>query len=256
MIKLTPLFSGSRGNCTLVQTPCANILIDAGFGFRATVSRLQQCGLTVQDISAIVITHEHSDHIAALPHFVKHSCAKVYVPVPALNHVAEHCLVSNVQGVDGAFQIADAQVEIYRCSHDARACFGYKFTANGDSVASVTDTGIATAELVEFLSSCRAIILESNHDVAMLKNGDYPYYLKRRILSDIGHLSNDQCAQILQKLARTNVQHVILGHLSQQNNRADLAFDCAAKAFAQKGLTVGKDIFLYVANQCQNEVTV
>ena len=255
MIKLTPLFSGSRGNCTLVQTPNTNILIDAGYGFRAIQARLAQSNLKVTDISAIVVTHEHSDHISALPQFAKYSPAVVYVPNAALNYIAEHCLCTNIQGVDGAFSLADVQIDIFRCSHDARACLGYRFTTGDDSVASVTDTGVVSDELVQFLSPCRTVVLESNHDVAMLNNGPYPIYLKRRILSDMGHLSNNQCAEILQKLAFKRVKNVILAHLSQQNNTAQLAMDTATRALADK-VTVGKDIALYVADQYQNGITV
>ena len=240
----------------MVQTPSANILIDAGYGFRAIVSRLAECDLTVRDISAIVVTHEHSDHVSALPHLAKHCSATVYVPAAALTYLAQSCVCSNIQGVDGPFQIADTKIDVYRCSHDARACLGYRFTTEDDSVASVTDTGVATQELIRFLSPCRTVVLESNHDVAMLKNGPYPYYLKRRILSELGHLSNDQCAQILQKLAGTKVQNVVLAHLSQQNNTPKLAMERATRALSEVGLVAGKDIFLYVADQYKNEVTL
>lgn len=240
----------------MVQTPRANILLDAGFGFRAVAARLAQADLKPADISAIVITHEHSDHISALPQFAKYSHAKVFVPAPALTYIAQHCVCSNIEGVDGAFTFADAQIDAYRCSHDARACFGYRFTTERDCVASVTDTGVATAELAEFLSHCRTVVLESNHDVELLKNGNYPFHLKRRILSELGHLSNNQCAEILQKLVGTKVQNVVLSHLSQQNNTPKLATDCAVQALSAKGVVVGKDITLYVADQFQNEVTL
>lgn len=256
MIKFTPLFSGSGGNCTLIQTPCANILIDAGYGYRATVARLAQANLTVRDISAIIITHEHSDHVSALPQFAKYSPAMVYVPQPSFNYVAEHCLVSNIQPIVGAFQLADMRVDVYRCSHDARACFGYRLTTDDDCVASVTDTGVVTGELVEFLSPCRAVILESNHDVDMLRNGSYPYYLKRRILSDMGHLSNHQCGEVLQKIALKGIKNVILAHVSQQNNTPELVLSAATQAIEAQGLVVGQDISLYVADQYKNEVTL
>ena len=239
-----------------MQTPHANILLDAGYGYRAVAARLLEAGVKVTDISAIVITHEHSDHVSALPQFAKYSPAVVYVPAPALNYVASHCFCSNVQAVDGTFEFADVQIDVFRCSHDARACFGYRFTTQDDAVASVTDTGVATDDLVEFLSPCRAIILESNHDVTMLKNGTYPFHLKRRILSDMGHLSNDQCAQILQKLPLNSTKHVVLAHISQQNNTAQLAMETATRALEAKGLVVGKDVNLYVADQYANGVTL
>lgn len=255
MIKLTPLFSGSRGNCTLIQTPQSNILLDAGYGFRAIVARLAQADVALGSISAVVITHEHSDHISALPQLVKYSHAPIYVPTPSASLVQRSCYCGNVQNIDGSFDMKDVHVEVYRCSHDSRACFGYRFETGDDCVASVTDTGEAD-DLVNFLAPARSIILESNHDLDMLWKGDYPFYLKRRITSELGHLSNTQTAQILQNLVGSKVQNVVLAHLSQQNNTPVLAFDTAVQALVKQGAVVGKDVRVYVADQYKNEVVL
>lgn len=257
MIKLTPLFSGSRGNSTLIRTSNQNILLDLGYGFKATLAKLNKLGVSPQNVAAIFVTHEHSDHIGALPSWIKHFHTQVFAPKNCCDYIAQNCYCSDIFPVDGALELDDVFVDIFRCSHDARGCLGYRFSDGKNTVASVTDTGEPTPLLTEFLSPCQTIVLESNHDVDMLKNGCYPYVLKRRILSDLGHLSNEQAASVLQSLAQSsNLKTVVLGHLSQQNNTKQKAFDCAASALSQKGVSVGKDINVYVADQYENEVTV
>lgn len=256
MIKLTPLFSGSSGNSTLLQTPHANLLLDAGYGFKATVARLAKSGVSVADIAAFLVTHEHSDHVSALKTFAKHTQASVFVPQNAANYVAQTCFYSNVEAVIGSFDLVDVHVDVYRCSHDARACVGYRFSTDDDCVGCVTDTGIADDELVEFLSPCRTVFLESNHDLDMLWNGPYPYVLKKRVASPLGHLSNDQAAEVLEKLLNYNVKNVVLAHMSRQNNDKMLAFESASKVYEKHGLKVGKDVTLVVADQFENEVTL
>lgn len=254
MIKISPLFSGSKGNCTLIRSDNANILLDAGYGYKSIISALQRYGLTIQDVDGIVITHEHSDHIAALGYLTRGSGVSVYAPKLIADYVGERALCSKVTPVDGSFAIKDVNVYTYACSHDSRCCFGYRFEANGESVASVTDTGVANVKLIDFLSSSATIQLESNHDEDMLKNGKYPYFLKRRILSDYGHLSNGQTAAVLAELIGSNVKNVILAHLSEQNNTKELAFSSAVDILNRKGLVEGKDISVYVADQYENGI--
>lgn len=256
MIKLTPLFSGSKGNSTLIQTSNQNILLDLGYGFKATVAKLNKLGVDSKSVAAIVVTHEHSDHIGALPTWTKHFHTQVFAPKNCCDYIAQTSFCSEIFPVDGAFELGDVLVDIFRCSHDARGCLGYRFSDGKNTVASVTDTGEPTPLLTEFLAPCQTIILESNHDVDMLKNGCYPYVLKRRILSELGHLSNAQAASVLQSLELRKLKTVVLGHLSQQNNTKQKAFDCAANALTQRGVSVGKDVSIFVADQYENEVTV
>lgn len=256
MLKVTPLFSGSRGNSTLIQTEHTNILLDAGYGFRSLVARLAENCLYPRDISAIVVTHEHSDHISALKSWAKYFSSPVFVPQGAATFVAQTCYCPNVQPVLGSFDVADVHIDIYRCSHDARECFGYKFSTEKSSVASVTDTGVATAELVSFLSDCQTVVLESNHDLQMLQNGSYPAYLKRRIASDFGHLSNAQAVDVLRRLVGTGVKQVVLAHLSEQNNTKQIALKAATEMYSRQNVAVGKDVKIYVADQYKNEVTL
>lgn len=256
MITISPLFSGSRGNCTLVQADNVNILLDAGYHYKQIVARLAEFNLTPADINAIVLTHEHSDHISALPYLTKGLQSRVYAPEAICDVVSRRTYCSDMFAVKGNFEISGVKIDVYQCSHDAIDCVGYKFTYGGQSVASVTDTGRFDDALVGFLSDCKGILLESNHDVDMLTNGPYPYPLKRRILSDFGHLSNDQTSQVITKLKGSAVKHIVLSHLSEQNNTKEIAFDCAVKALNSIGLTEGKDVKIYVADQYANRITI
>lgn len=254
MVKIFPLYSGSGGNCTLVQSDNANLLVDVGLGCRATLSALKMYNLSLSDITAIVVTHEHSDHIGGISSFVSHSPVPVYAPKAIADLVAKRATCCNVSGIADVTEIADLRIERYECSHDAAACYGYRFGDGTNSVATVTDTGCVTTGLVDFLAPCDRIQLESNHDVDMLKSGPYPYPLKRRILSDFGHLSNDQATQVLSDLVGSNVKSVILAHLSEHNNTAELAFNNVVNMYADKGLVEGRDISVYVARQHDNTV--
>lgn len=255
MLRIYPLYSGSSGNSTLVRSDNCNILIDVGLGYKTTLSALKAHNLSPEDISAIVVTHEHVDHIGGICQFVRRCPVKVYAPSKIVGVVCERAMYSEVYGVDGRFDVGDLTADVYKCSHDSAACVGYRFTDGHDSVASVTDTGCTNSLLVDFLAPCHTVQLESNHDVDMLKNGPYPYQLKRRILSDVGHLSNAQAAEVLQQLVGSNVKKVILAHLSEHNNTAELAFRTAVDAYADKGLYEGRDIDVYVAAKRDNKVT-
>lgn len=254
MVKIFPLYSGSGGNCTLVQSDNANLLVDVGLGCRATLSALKMYNLSLSDITAIVVTHEHSDHIGGISSFVSHSPVPVYAPKAIADLVARRATCCNVSGIADVTEIADLRIDRYECSHDAAACYGYRFSDGTNSVATVTDTGCVTTGLVDFLAPCDRIQLESNHDVDMLKSGPYPYPLKRRILSDFGHLSNDQATQVLSDLVGSNVKSVILAHLSEHNNTAELVFNNVVNMYADKGLVEGRDISVYVAKQHDNTV--
>ena len=253
---ISPLFSGSKGNCTLIQSGSTNILLDAGFSYKAILRALADKGLTQKDITAIIITHEHNDHVAALPYWGKSCPTPIYAPTPIADFLRQRVYFSEVIEVDGTFQIGDVTVDVYECSHDARSCCGYRFSSDGGAFACVTDTGCATDALIDFLSPCQAIMLESNHDVSMLLKGEYSYVLKQRILSDFGHLSNAQTAEVVQKLASSSVKTIILAHISENNNTKELAFNSAVEALASCNLVEGKDVTVYVADQYKNEVTI
>lgn len=256
MLKISPLFSGSKGNCTLIQSHNTNILLDAGFSYRPLLHELEVRGLTPKDIDAIVISHEHGDHVGALPMWTKHTPTPIYAPQPIADCIRQKVYFSEVYEISENFTLNDVAVDIYRCSHDAICCFGYRFSNAASQFACVTDNGCVTDNLIEFLAPCPTIMLESNHDMDMLMKGEYSYLLKKRILSDVGHLSNAQACQILCKLIGSKVKTVILAHLSEKNNTREIAFNAAVNMYATNGITEGKDVNVYVAEQYKNEVTV
>ena len=255
MLKISPLFSGSRGNCTLIQSNKVNILLDLGYNYRSIVAELIRRSLAPSDVDAIIITHEHSDHVKALNSWAAHTSTPIYAPHLIADYVAQTqgCVVNKITC---DFVIGDVTVEAYECSHDARSCYGYRFCCGNHYFASVTDTGCVTEQLVDFLSLCSAVMLESNHDVDMLLEGAYPYPLKKRILSNVGHLSNAQAGEVLSKLIGKNPSIVILAHLSENNNTRELAFNSAVNTYASNGLTEGKDVTVYVADQYHNDITI
>ncbi len=256
MLKISPLFSGSKGNCTLIQSQNVNILLDVGFTYRGIVKALEERDLTPDDIDAIVITHEHTDHIGALPMWTRHTPTPVYAPERIADLIAQRVYFSDVNGIVDDFVLGDVAIAHYECSHDAVCCFGYKFTCGSSRFACVTDTGHYTDELTDFLWDCNAIMLESNHDEDMLRRGSYSFSLKQRILSPFGHLSNAQAAQVLKQLAGSCVKTILLAHLSENNNNKELAFNTAVSACAESGVVEGRDVMIYVVDQYKNEVSV
>lgn len=256
MLSFTTLFSGSHGNCSLVRSDDANILIDAGFSYCTLKKALKNVGLEPKDIDGIVVTHEHHDHVSALEGW----CA--YNKTPVYTHGSIYAVLlqkshGNVVPFSGKFCIKDVEVDWVRCSHDSAFCCGYRFNNGHAMVGSVTDTGVADNNIIQFLQPCRTIMLESNHDVDMLNRGSYPYLLKRRILSSSGHLSNAECANTLKKLLEYgNVRNIVLGHLSENNNTHELAFNESVKAVASQNLTEGKDVNIFVAEQYVGGATI
>ncbi len=256
MIKFTPLFSGSKGNCSLVRSGSVNILLDIGYSYKSIVARLAEEGLAPKDIDAIVITHEHSDHVSALPMWTKKCSTTVYAPQAITDLICQRAYCSTVVEVSGKFDVKGVTVTPYECSHDVVSCFGYKFTDGDGSFASITDTGCESQCTVDFLKDCKTIQIECNHDVDMLKKGPYSFPLKRRILSDYGHLSNAQTAGILQKLIGSEVKNVVLAHLSEQNNTKELAFAQVVAMYTANDVTEGKDVTVYVVDQYKNDITI
>lgn len=256
MLKISPLFSGSRGNCTLIQSDNTNIILDAGFNYQSIIGALACRNLTPGDIDAILITHEHSDHIKALPTWTKKTPTPVYAPRPIADCIQQKVYFSEVRDVTGEFYVGDIHVDIYECSHDADCCYAYRFRVAEQYFACVTDTGCVTDELVRFLAPCSTIMLESNHDVDMLIKGDYHYLLKKRILSDTGHLSNAQAAEVLSRVVGKGLKNIILAHLSEKNNTHELAFSSAVNTCTTLGLTEGRDLNVYVADQYKNEIVI
>lgn len=229
------LFSSSSGNCEFITDGETSFLIDAGCSAKRITEALCALGASPENVSAVFVTHEHSDHIAALRvltqkyGFAVHApavCAP-YIPVPIGEHEREFSVRL------GAFT-----VNSFATSHDSRCSVGYVITHDGgDRFAVATDTGCVTEQMKDALCGCRAVLLESNYDGDMLKYGPYPEDLKRRIASDCGHLSNAQCAGFLPYLYGKGTRRVVLGHISPENNTPQTALSAALACAAEHGLS-------------------
>ena len=260
MARLCTLASGSTGNSTYLSTTDGDILIDVGISTKALLEAIEQVG-DVSRLRAVAITHTHTDHIKGLKTFLK----KVNVPLIAssdtLVSLAENNLIpaetKTIAADSDVVTLSDIAIDFFATSHDAKGSGGYAIALpDGRRTAVCTDLGIVTDTVRQKLFGCNAILLESNHDVEMLRRGPYRAELKLRILSDKGHLSNSACAAELPALLKSGTSRIILGHISAENNTPLLARQSAAASLAQIGAKDGIDYILETAKPKTVGVTV
>lgn len=221
------LASGSRGNCTLVKTGSTSILIDAGLSYAQLSSHLSVFGLRPQDIDHLLITHEHSDHVSGLSSLVRKHPLPVHLNRET--HLQIEHLIKDPAAVnlfDSAFEIDDIKIDPFAISHDAVNPVGYLLSIGELSICLATDMGFVTDSARLAMQQADVLVLESNHDERMLMIGNYPSRLKQRVAGSRGHLSNRQAAECLASLVTARHRHVILAHLSEENNRPELATAC------------------------------
>jgi phosphoribosyl 1,2-cyclic phosphodiesterase len=229
-MRFASLGSGSKGNALVVESGNTRVLLDCGFGPRNLVQRLARLGLEADDIDAIVVTHEHSDHIAgAFPCARRHGYSLHLTQgthVAALRNKAgldEYDVDLHVIDSHQAFAIGDLQIQPFPVPHDAREPVQFVFSDGQCRLGVLTDLGFSTAHVVSSLTGCDALVLECNHDAAMLANGHYPPALKHRISGRFGHLDNAAAAALLAQLDTSRLQHLVAAHLSEHNNTPLLA---------------------------------
>lgn len=261
MARLCTLASGSSGNSTYISTTHGDILIDAGISCKALMAAIDDAGGNISRIRAIAVTHTHTDHICGLKTFLKNT----KIPLVASKETLEYLIANNVipEGVttiaanEGVMTFGDIAIDFFATSHDAVGSGGYVVTLpDGRRAAVCTDLGVMTDDIRSKLAGCSALLLESNHDVEMLRRGPYPAQLKLRILSDEGHLSNNACAAELPSLLKSGTSRIILGHISKENNTPLLAVSAARATLAQIGAKDGVDYILEVAKPKTVGVTV
>ena len=228
-MKFASLGSGSKGNSTLVQHGDTLLMVDNGFSIKETDKRLQRLGVVATDIDAILVTHEHSDHVCGVARFAKrydipvwasHGTSKMIKKLDSINSFNSH----------QSFNVGDFIVEPIPVPHDAREPTQFAFKSNELKFALMTDTGSVTQHMVDALTDCDALLLECNYDRDMLLNSVYPESLKRRVMGDWGHLDNQQAIGLLQRLNTDNLQHLVLAHVSEKNNSHDLVLDSISAA--------------------------
>lgn len=261
MSRICPLLSSSSGNSTYIAAPTGAVLVDAGASLRAIEEALQAAGGAVEEISALFLTHTHSDHIRGLKPLLN----RTHMPLYATKEVLATLLAKDgipagvpVEEIgEGETEVAGIGVRRFLTEHDCAGSCGYAFfLPDGKKISVCTDLGRMTETVREAIRGSDAILIESNHDIDMLKKGPYTPELKARILSDHGHLSNNACAAELAGLLQSGTKRFLLGHLSQHNNTPLLAESCATAALADAGAFVQKDYLLSVAAPKHNRVTV
>ena len=257
MSEFISLYSGSSGNSSVVCCGDHYLIIDMGKGVRTTGAALKSLGLNIADCDGILVTHEHSDHVKGLSTFLKKNTLPVYGAAATLDFldsngiVPASCELHELEGREedvGAFG-----VQSFPTSHDV-PCVGYRIhTPDGKTMTIATDLGVLTPPVHEALSGCDLVALESNYDLHMLRSGPYPYYLRARIESTRGHLSNDECSAKLLELIQEGCKKFALCHLSQENNTPALALQTVFNTLGAAGVVPEKDCI--VQAQRRNEMS-
>lgn len=234
MLTLTTLASGSSGNCILVSGGGTHLLIDVGISARRICKSLRDLGVEPENLSGILITHEHSDHVAGLATLTKHYRVPVYASPGTARQLC--CRIAALEDVlitcapGAAFSVGVLSVSTFPTLHDAAQSLGYTVTDGTRKAAVVTDLGVVTDEVLEGVAGANVLVVEANHDVEQLSSGPYPYYLKARILGSRGHLSNEAGGALARRAAEHGAHTVVLAHLSSENNtpaRARIAAEAA-----------------------------
>lgn len=222
-MRFASLGSGSRGNALVVEAGRTRILLDCGFGPRNLAARLARVGLLPEDIDAILVTHEHADHVGGVAACARRYGLDVFLTHGTLGAAPMADVGVTVIDSHASFAVGDLELDPFPVPHDAREPAQFVFSDGACRLGVLTDAGCVTPHMVEMLSGCQALVLECNHDAAMLAGGRYPPHLKRRIAGRFGHLDNAAAADLLAQVDRSMLRHVVAAHLSQENNTPALA---------------------------------
>ena len=242
------LASGSSGNAVYIKNKQTSILIDAGISARKITTALESVGASAAELDAVLITHEHDDHVKGLQTLLKKYRLPVYAKPAAWQAIGfkepppDNCY----RGMPDSISVGTMKIEPFAISHDAADPVGFNLFCGSTKCSVATDLGFVTDSVKKALALADIMVLESNHDIDMLRQGSYPWMLKKRIMSNRGHLSNNDAAWTLARLPRKQHTHVFLAHLSKENNRHELAHATVSDILRSQGLTIGKDISLHL----------
>ena len=235
IMKVVTLASGSKGNCTYLETTEAKILIDAGITVKQIELRLNLIGVKPDEIDAILITHEHSDHIKGVGLFARKHKTDVYAHNYLFSVIQNKTGLTTNEGLkffESDFFIKDLTISSFEVPHDATHCVGYNFLNEGKKISIATDLGHTNSRIIEQLKDSTLVILEANYEEELLvANSKYPPYLKNRIRGSRGHLSNLQAVDVIAELVNYNVKQIVLAHLSEENNAPEVAFNSIKKGY-------------------------
>jgi len=249
-VQVHVLASGSSGNAIFLDFGGPKILVDAGIGIRQLRTALAQAGAALKDLDAVLITHEHHDHIRGLAALAVQCRVPVYARPAVWRAMAGQELVPSEcrRDLPDRLVLESVAVDVFPISHDAVDPVGFSFSCRGTKCTVATDLGAVTSCVRDALRASEIIILEANHDIEMLVGGPYPWFLKRRILGDKGHLSNRAAAETLAALPRDRRRHVFLAHLSRKNNCPQIASRTVSSVLERQGVNIGHEINLYITH--------
>lgn len=253
MLTFTTLASGSGGNAALVSCGDTHLLLDAGISAKQITAGLAALGVAPRDLTAILITHEHSDHVSGLRVLSKRAAAPIYATGPTCrclydrNTGSEAADLLRVMEAGTEVQLGGLWVQSFPTPHDAAGSVGYILSGEGGRIVLATDLGYITPAVKTAVQDCGLLICEANHDEDWVRSGPYPYYLKQRILGDRGHLSNEAGAELAWTAVEGGARTVVLAHLSHENNTPARAHEVVRGVLERRGAAVGRDVALEVA---------
>ena len=237
-MKFKVIASGSKGNCTIVLCDNTNLIIDMGISYLTLKKSLEENSLSFTDFSGILITHCHTDHIKGVASRLKHTKLNVYIPEEMYESLKENIEKDRCIFIEDKFKINDIDIELIHTSHDAPNSVGFIINDSKKSLVYVTDTGYINRKYLNRMIDKNAYIIESNHDEEMLMDGPYPRFLKERVISDQGHLSNRTTAKYLKKIIGNSTKNVVLAHLSEKNNTEEKALEAMEDEGIDKKVTI------------------
>ena len=224
-MKVQTIASGSKGNCTIVLCNDTNLIIDMGISYLTLKNSLEENSLSFDNFNGILITHCHKDHTKGLSSLIKKTNIPVYIPEKMYDSIKEYVPYPRCIIIDDEFYINDIKINLLHTSHDAPCSVGFIIRNNDKSLVYITDTGYINRKILNNIVGKDCYIIESNHDEVMLMDGPYPRFLKERVISDTGHLSNKTTAKYLKKIIGDKTKYVLLAHLSEKNNTEEKAIE-------------------------------
>lgn len=249
-MKFSVLASGSTGNSTYIESDSVRVLVDAGLSGKQIEQRLEQINVDPSTLSAIFVTHEHIDHVRGLGVLARRYQIPIYMNESTWRHLPSSVgdipeSLQHILETGAALELSDLRVESFAISHDAAEPVAYHIQHGEDLLSIVTDLGYVNQRIIDRVSGSHTIVWESNHDVEMLRMGTYPWNVKRRILGDTGHLSNEDAGVALAEILKGMGEHIYLAHLSRDNNLSELAHLTVKNILEETGMQVGRDVHLW-----------